>query len=476
METSISNPFRRLQLLQQKQQKEQRKEQLPAEPVHHMLGDGSSETQSSVEAGNHVPASPGAPPPTSHSPDRVRSKPPPPVVTPRKRASRVGSLTSPTTNQQVDHDALQDPFNAEEYDTSETEKEPVPSSTGTVVSNASASPNPFLPRAISSGETTESLAMSTLAGGGSVRRPFAATGSSRQSLDAEAFKQLMLTGQVSQQPITTIDGSNSSNLSSVSRRSVSEPIIDGATNPPDADASPQIQKSGTEKANSESIPVVSTSGTLSRSSSTRVKPPPPKPRTRSGGKSLLSTSSSLAQTMPSTPTSNRPPSVKETDRPLPPPPPPPPAAALGAAEIEKKMAPPPPVSRRQSTLNRPSTPATTEKTENQKPAKSPTPPPPPPVRRSKSTSSRGAPPGPNANIRGRPMSTAPPPPPPRRSIDTERGADVDVRPASPSIEEKEATDILLNLEKLQKEVDELRGKYAQVPTQAAVTAPQTTGC
>jgi hypothetical protein len=56
-------------------------------------------------------------------------------------------------------------------------------------------------------------------------------------------------------------------------------------------------------------------------------------------------------------------------------------------------------------------------------------------------------------------------------------ADVEIRPAAVSSrEEKEATDILVNLEKLQKEVDELRGKYGQVPVQTVVTAPQTTGC
>lgn len=295
----------------------------------------------------------------------------------------------------------------------------------------------------------------------------------RQSLDVDAFKRLMLTGQIMQAPpIATVNGSSSSNVSLDSRRSVSEPIVEGA-------------KRDETAVIAESTPGMATPGSLSRSSSTRVKPPPPKPRTRSGGKSSLSTSTSPSQTTPSSPTAttNRPSSFKEPDRPhLPaplPPPPPPLLSSTGPAEAEKRHAPPsplpppPPLSRRQSVQRR--SPAAAEKSEGIKTPRSstplPPPPPPPPMRRAKSVSVRttvGASVKDGQSPTQSPTQSPPPPPPPhRRSRSSMDGSESAQRPDVhlPVLgEEKEreamaSNDILVDLQNLQRKVDELRRSY-----------------
>lgn len=84
------------------------------------------------------------------------------------------------------------------------------------------------------------------------------------------------------------------------------------------------------------------------------------------------------------------------------------------------------------------------------------PPPLPPVRRTKSISSRSSDSG-----------SAPPPPPPRKH--KTNGIDSLEKPPVEDKDER-TSDILVDLQKLQREVDELRGKYGSKATAGVAQA------
>ncbi|CAZ79664.1 unnamed protein product [Tuber melanosporum] len=304
--------------------------------------------------------------------------------------------------------------------------------------------------------------------------------SGRQSLDADAFKRLMLTGQSSlsspQTPGTgptppVVAPDSSTDTSSISRQSIFDPIPEAVDGVPDETprTSNELDEEEERRRSKERTP--------------KPKPPPPRARNKSGGRSSASPPSSVADIPSLTPP--RPPSIHSvsSERSLPPPPPPPPLpvgstspilnetvspASPAASTISKKIAPSPPLSRRhsvQSNTNplRPSTPAGSANSSKMKP-------PPPPIRRHKSTSSRAS----TVPLSALPVPPPPPPPPPRRnrsstanSYETpeeplttppEKSLPLPTEPAMPIVQGTE-TDILIDLEKLQREVDELRGKY-----------------
>jgi hypothetical protein len=357
-------------------------------------------------------------------------------------------------------------------------------------------------------------------------------------------------GALQQTFVPEVDSSYSSNISSGNRRSFSDPIYTLETANPGAVWGGSVvhgvvgveERTVPEKTNpiTPTITEPASPASLSRASSIRVRPPPPKSRTRSGGKSTLSTPTTPTAPSLVTSNSNRPtsgilrydsdsqqssqqslqsPSTPST--PLPPPSPQSLTAAAhptdGSMEQDKKKSPitttnhaappppPPPPARSHSvslSSHRSSTPATkpsvtslphgrperpagSERPEgyekadgvksgkpenlgNTKGAKS-SPPPPPPVRRSSinQKTSRtmmsgrdeekiprilvgvhvGVPGVQRAStLPTRPPPPPPPPPPPRKRLGEVK-------------EEVSAPDILSDLERLQKEVDELRGKY-----------------
>jgi len=299
---------------------------------------------------------------------------------------------------------------------------------------------------------------------------------SRHSLDPNAFKELMLTGQhsLSTHSLSGATGGVGPGVSSGRHEWISEPVFESGGLSPDDRAHSEasvVEVSDPAKSFVESVPPMEAPEPLSRSSSMRVKPPPPKPRTRSGGKSSLS-STSPARISPN---NSRPASISMESAgrlPAPPPPPPPPhtviATSKAATEPEKKIPPPPPLSRRNTTHLRPSPalePGGSQPTTG-------LPSPALPIRRSKSAASRGSP-GSNASD-----GISPPPPPPRKArastYESESLEKLSILPEERGEEpERAAGDILVNLEKLQREVDELRGKYA---TQSNVRTEKSAGC
>ncbi|PWW80532.1 hypothetical protein C7212DRAFT_274709 [Tuber magnatum] len=292
--------------------------------------------------------------------------------------------------------------------------------------------------------------------------------SGRQSLDADAFKRLMLTGQSSlSTPPTPGTGAtppvvapdSSTDTSSISRQSIFDPIPEAADGVPDETprTSNELDEDEERRRSKERTP--------------KPKPPPPRARNRSGGRSPGSPPSSTADAPSLTPP--RPPSIHSVSSErslLPPPPPPLPVGSTSpilnetvsppspAASItSKKIAPSPPLSRRhsvQSSTNplRPSTPVGSANNSKMKP-------PPPSIRRRKSTNSRASTLTLSAPRRNRSSTansfesseeslTAPPAKP--LPLPTE--------PEMPIVQGTE-TNILIDLEKLQREVDELRGRY-----------------
>ncbi|RPA99507.1 hypothetical protein L873DRAFT_1828027 [Choiromyces venosus 120613-1] len=300
--------------------------------------------------------------------------------------------------------------------------------------------------------------------------------SGRQSLDADAFKRLMLTGQSSLSTLPTpgagltpvVAPDSSTDTSSISRQSIFDPIMETTDGVPDETprTSNELDEEEERRRSKERTP--------------KPKPPPPRARNRSGGRSPASPPSATADTPSLTPP--RPPSIHSisSERSLPPPPPlpvgstspilnetvspPSPAASI----ISKKIPPSPPLSRRhsvQSNTNplRPSTPVASPNNSKMKP-------PPPPIRRHKSTNSRAS----TIPLSALSIPPPPPPPPPRRNRSstansyesreeplTTPPAKSSPLPTEPqiSIVPGTETDILIDLEKLQREVDELRGKY-----------------
>ncbi|CUS11246.1 unnamed protein product [Tuber aestivum] len=309
-------------------------------------------------------------------------------------------------------------------------------------------------------------------GGSSVAR------SGRQSLDADAFKRLMLTGQSSlSAPPTSEAGlappavapDSSTDSSSISRQSIFDPIPEAADGVPDETprTSNELDEEGERRRPKERTP--------------KPKPPPPRARNRSGGGSPGSPPSSTADISGLTPP--RPPSIHSvsSERSLPPPPPPPPVGSTnpilnGAVSppspapsiISKKIAPSPPLSRRHSVQSNtnpihPSTPVGSANGSKMKP-------PPPPIRRRKSTNSRAS----TLPLSALSVPPPPPPPPPRRNRSSTANSYesseelLTIPPAEPlplpaepeiPIVQGTETDILIDLEKLQREVDELRGRY-----------------
>ncbi|KAL7269126.1 hypothetical protein RUND412_008224 [Rhizina undulata] len=285
----------------------------------------------------------------------------------------------------------------------------------------------------------------------------------RQSLDVDAFKQLMLTGQAP--PLTVADrvDSGSTDTSSVSRQSIFKPIPE-AESLREEEATPRTSHELEFEEDERAPPAIRNLEPKDRSSSApsaRPKPPPPKPRSRSGGKPTPGPSST------STPPS---PAIRKRtlEKLQPPPPPPPPISKADEVPPQKKTAPSPPLSRRQSTrsqtnprvsvsppLERPSTPSG---------GAGKLPPPPPPIRRLRSISKRPV------SMAGHERSASvssgilppPPPPPPRKKSEDETttsGSLVMEKLPLESDSDPGNVDILVDLEKLQREVDALRGKY-----------------
>jgi hypothetical protein len=268
----------------------------------------------------------------------------------------------------------------------------------------------------------------------------------RHSLDADAFKRLMLTGQTG----TGLD-CNSTDTSSISRQSLFEPIPESANAPEETPrTSHELDDDDRHRG-----------GHFSGTGTQRPKPPPPKPRNRSGSGRSPAVSPSSSST--EVPTTKRPPSISSISSDKPPPPPPPPVVAdptSPSSILTRKIAPDLPLSRRHSVQSHNSRPST--------PSGGKMPPPPPPIRRHKSTNTRTT----SRHEVASPVAPSnhppPPPPPPRRNrTSTFNSVDSREEALSQSLsgeavntaEEASERDILVDLEKLQREVDELRGKY-----------------
>ncbi|KAI5819380.1 hypothetical protein BZA77DRAFT_350444 [Pyronema omphalodes] len=566
-------------------------------------------------------AAPENDPTSPKSPEIRRNKPPPPAVAPRKRASRIEPRSIAPTENANERAQTPPPQSAPEPEPKpEPELEPVsdpvdPFGTeddladdaviGEYVTSAEPEPvetaeietetytpqplNPFYRQSKSAGGIRNSLDNSELSSAGYfAESPYGSgNGRVRQSLDLDRFSEIMRLGPgaLQQTFIPEVDSSYSSNISTGNRRSFSDPIYTLETANPAAVWGSSVvhgvvgveERTATEKTNpiTPTITEPASPASLSRASSIRVRPPPPKPRTRSGGKSTLSTpttpttpslatsnsnrptsgilrydsdsqqSSQQSLQSPSTPSTSLPPpspqsltavhpidgskeqdkkksSITPTNHGVPPPPPPPPARSYSvllsshrsSIPATKPSVTPLPHERpersagcaRSARTERPERPADSKKPEisyenyekaaddnttgfksgkfeslgTTKGAKTSPPPPPPPVRRSSTNSTNqrhsrqmmsagkdeekiprtlvgieiGVPgtPGVQRSLslslssptRTRPHQLPPPPPPPRKRLNEVK-------------EETSAPDILNNLERLQKEVDELRG-------------------
>ncbi|KAI5837309.1 hypothetical protein DFP73DRAFT_316548 [Morchella snyderi] len=250
----------------------------------------------------------------------------------------------------------------------------------------------------------------------------------RQSLDVDAFKRLMLTGYADTPPAATTKDGSSTSESSGSRMSIFEPILEskGGDTPR---SSEEVDAEGRRKPPPPRPRRVSPP--LGRSPSIRLSVPPPPPPQPAPTLTSPATSPPIGSVSPILRIPGSPPQAS------------PPASP--ATSLKKRLVPSPPLSRRQSVrssveLERPSTPSG-----GSGKAK----PPPPPVRRMKSTNHR-------THERTPSIGNMPPPPPPPPPP---RGRTV----SGSTVEEKvpEEKDILIDLQKLQREVDELRGKYEQ---------------
>ncbi|KAL0633044.1 hypothetical protein Q9L58_008054 [Maublancomyces gigas] len=326
-----------------------------------------------------------------------------------------------------------DPFNPNPGPPLEPDQAPSPSPISRSPSTASA--NPFLLQIQQPpSDIRRSLDLSD-----STPEPHAASDPrpGRQSLDAEAFKRLMLTGQ-STAP-TIAPESSSTDTSSVSRQSIFEPILETDTA---ADAEVEIETPRTSHEIEDDERALSPKlGCVVRP----PPPPPPPPRSRgTGGGTKSPISPSLSGSPPPPPPPSRPASmysISQIDKSLPPPPPPPQLLPLLAlSPSQKRVAPSPPLSRRHSIQSK-SNPVKTR-------------PPPPPIRRTKTT-----------NTRRLAITTLPAPPLPplprriSRSFTPDSQLDEGLTENRVGVKEDDGLDILLDLQKLQREVDELRGKY-----------------
>ncbi|KAK6540285.1 hypothetical protein TWF694_009093 [Orbilia ellipsospora] len=291
---------------------------------------------------------------------------------------------------------------------------------------------------------------------------------SRQSMDVDAFKHLMLTGQATHTPdsVTTTETSN------VSKQS----LLESAEHYITPRSSQDTGRSGEELEQLSKVAPATTPP--------KAKPPPPKPRGQRHSMMAMpppprsdphptpskeTTEAPISQEAPSTPPKTPKPPVPLSRRmsaqivpsadntlslqfpghPTPPPPPPPPSRRLASSPnaqsttpTNQTQEPPPPLSLSISPL----------------PNKKPTP---PPTRRGSKRMS--APPGRLQSLSSLSKSSAPapaPPPPPRKksqlSQSTTEGAADSIPEPAPRV--SASFDILEDLTKLQKEVDELLGR------------------
>ncbi|KAF3915666.1 hypothetical protein AA313_de0202287 [Arthrobotrys entomopaga] len=291
---------------------------------------------------------------------------------------------------------------------------------------------------------------------------------SRQSMDVDAFKHLMLTGQTAHTPdsVTTTETSN------VSKQSLPESAEYYIT----PRSSQDTGRSGEEPEQ--------TSKAATAVTPPKAKPPPPKPRGQRHSMMAMpppprsdpypappkdTAETTVGQDSPSTPPKTPKPPVPLSRRvsaqvvpsadgtlslqfpghPTPPPPPPPPSRRLASSPNTQSTTPP----------NQPQeTPPPLSLSISPLPNKKPTP---PPTRRGSKRMS--APPGRLQSLsslsKSSPPAPAPPPPPRKKSqlsqSTTESAADSIPEP-TPRV--SASFDILEDLTKLQKEVDELMGR------------------
>ncbi|EPS45443.1 hypothetical protein H072_585 [Dactylellina haptotyla CBS 200.50] len=294
----------------------------------------------------------------------------------------------------------------------------------------------------------------------------------RQSLDVEAFKHLMLTGQATQ----TSDSVTTTETNNVSKQSLLEGV--------EASYTPRSsQDTGRSTHDVEDAEYTAKVTSTTTPPPPKAKPPPPKPRGqrnsmmampppyRSEPQSSIPkeiVESANPQDSPATPPKTpKPPvplsrrisvqvvptvdsslSIQSASPPQPPPPPPPPSRRVASGSSPKDQSPTPPALER---LQEPPPPFSLNVSalQNKKPT-------PPPTRRGSKRMS--APPG---RLQAPNLSKAPPapPPPPIRKKSqlsqstTEGGVDMEPAPRVSA-----SFDILEDLTKLQKEVDELMGR------------------
>ncbi|TGO07732.1 hypothetical protein BTUL_0250g00030 [Botrytis tulipae] len=298
------------------------------------------------------------------TPKRVRvQSPPPPSPSIPDSTSTIGDDSVPFENPlQISQEDEQDPFDTTTSDVSEGEEENQTSKTRIL--------NPF------------SKTLETLENSGrdvSSAAPAKLTNPGRASMDVDAFKRLLMTGNAGLGSSTPLqpppvhalrdEGSSSTETSSLSRQSIFEPI---------QDLHPESPRSSHEISEPDEV-----RREVSDSSSLHVKKRPPPPSSRHHGKlirmelkdetiavSPLSPPQSISATpqyfpvMTSTP--NR--SLTDLNKPLPPAPPresgeserespfdresagKAPEPPSPSSSIRRKAAPPPPVTRRHSQL------------------------------------------------------------------------------------------------------------------------------
>ncbi|KAI5776843.1 hypothetical protein EDC01DRAFT_436824 [Geopyxis carbonaria] len=309
-------------------------------------------------------------------------------------------------------------------------------------------PKPFSNRLESSFESPRSLRETT--GPGSNSKTY------RQSIDADTFKHLMLTGDTS----TTHDLSGSNGLG-CSALDTNRPTVAPMLESLGSSTLKTISQTSHDQTGQERTDVDAKQALTapSRRSSVRVRPPPPKPRTRSGGNSSIPLTISTKPQLPTPLQMNVPlPRVADTQSTIPPT-----QMIQDVPEQKKKLPPPIPLSRRHSVQIR-SNPSTQEKNASKISTRGLAPPP-PPIRRTKSTSSNknGIP---GSGRKGVDFGTVihPAPPIPSRSCENVpvNNKTLEVLPVLGEEVAQSTCDILTDLEKLQKEVDELRGKYGEV--------------
>ncbi|KAF3167743.1 hypothetical protein TWF788_011316 [Orbilia oligospora] len=305
----------------------------------------------------------------------------------------------------------------------------------------------------------------------------------RQSLDVDAFKRLMLTGQAVQTP----DSVSTTETSNLSKQSLFENVEQSYTPRSSQDTGRSAYE--TEAMEPPTSKVITTATPLTP----KAKPPPPKPRgqrnsmpppPRSEPQSLPVKETVVAEAVASEEAPTTPPKTPKTPKP------PAPLSRRVSAQItsspeggfsfqpsavSQTPPPPPPLSRRNppSPKQQPTTPPTaaqeppppfslnTSPLQNKKPA-------PPPARRGSKRMS--APPGRLQAAAAAAAATGPtlsktssmpaPPPPPirKKSQLSQSTTEAVVNPNEPPPRTSSSFDILEDLTKLQKEVDQLLGR------------------